>query len=182
MLNPVTSPESSEIHLSALVTGWSTQMRNPFNSRKRIAIVAASAAVILGGATALAYWTTTGSGSGTGTAASSNGTVVLAATVPNGLFPGGSVTVPVSATTSAATDLYVTSVSLAITPFTVDADHSTCDVTDLSFDLTSVLSGVTVPHGVTATSLGHGVLALANSASNQEGCKGAIITVHLTSN
>ena len=157
-------------------------MRNPFTSRKRVAVAAAGAAVLFGGVTALAYWTTTGSGSGTGIAASSNGTVVLTATVPDGIYPGGSVVVPVTGTTSGTvtTDAFVTSVALDNPAFSVDSNHLGCVLSDLSFDVSTLSKNVVIHHGQ-SNSLGSSALVLANSNLNQNACQGASITVHLTS-
>src|SRR6266480_1183952 len=88
---------------------------------KKLAAVAIASGIALSATAAFAYWTTTGTGGGTGAAGSSNGTVVLSASVPNGIVPGGHVDVPVSATTTAGTDLFVTSVSLGSPAISLDA-------------------------------------------------------------
>src|SRR2546423_7832131 len=81
-------------------------MRKPVNvrsflNRKTALIVGAGAAIVaLSGTAAFAYWTTTGSGTGSATTATSNGTIVLHASVADALTPRASA--PVSLTSDHA--------------------------------------------------------------------------------
>jgi hypothetical protein len=153
-------------------------MRNLFTSRKRIAVAAAGAAIILGGVTAFAYWTTTGAGSGSGTVARSNGTVGLTASFPTGgLYPGGSVTVSYLATNTNATDLKIGTIHNVVTtsaPLTCLA--SWFSIADVSAD--QVIAASTASPGVAVTA--EGTLVFANSAANQDACEGATVSLTLS--
>ncbi len=151
-----------------------------FISRKKIAAAAAIATVGIGGVVAYAYWTTTGAGTGSANAASSNGTIVLHASFPAGIYPGGSETVSFTADNGGATNLEVQTIHLA--SVSVDSSHSTCAVSD--FSMADVTSNTVVPHNSTGYALtGSGTLVYANDMVNsQDACKGATITLNLTSN
>jgi hypothetical protein len=143
---------------------------------KKIAVVAAAAAVVaIGAGTAYAYWTTTGSGSGSATNASSNGTIVLHASFANGLTPGANETVTYTADNAGSSSLFVGT----ITP-TVSTSVPGCLATD--FTIAPTASNTTVPANTSAYNVGTGNLAFADTALNQDDCKGAVITLTLASN
>lgn len=144
--------------------------------KKKIAAAAAAATIVGGGSLAFAYWTTTGAGTGSGTAAASNGTVVLSASFSSGaLYPGGSVPVTFTGANAGATDLYVGTISSVV---------STSDVNCVpaDFSIANVSSNTIVPAGATATSLGGSRLVFVNTGANQDACKGATITLTVSSN
>ena len=152
---------------------------------KKLAALAIAAGVAITATAAFAYWTAGGSGSDTATAASSNGTVEIALVVPDGIFPGGSVDVPVSATTSAGTDLYISSFNTPVITVSNAYDALTnadgCKASDFDLDISGLGGGV-VEHGVTPTSLGTAVLSMENDTANsQDGCKGVTVSVALSS-
>jgi hypothetical protein len=147
---------------------------------KKIAAIAAAAAVVVAGTgTAFAYWTTTGSGTGSATTGTSNGTIVLHAAFDNGLTPGASETVSYTADNGGSSSLYVGT----ITP-TVSLDSASvtagCLVGD--FTIAPTTSNTTVPAHTTGMAVGTGTLAFADTSANQDGCKGAVITLTLASN
>lgn len=147
-----------------------------FSLKKKIA-AAATAATIAGSAgIAFAYWTTTGTGTGSGMVADANGTLVLHASFDDGaLYPGGSVPVAFTADNAGDTDLQVGTIHSVVT--TSDAE---CLASD--FSIGDVASGTVVPAGESGFALtGAGTLAFANSAANQDACKGATITLTLSS-
>jgi len=150
-----------------------------FISRRKLIAGAAVATVALGSGVAYAYWTTTGSGQGSGNAAASNGTLVLNATVPNGIFPGGSVSVSFTADNSNSTDLFVSSIHLD--SVAADSGHASCRVSD--FSMPDVTENTTVPHNSTGTAMPHnGTLSYANDPNFDQGaCKGATLTLTLSS-
>jgi hypothetical protein len=144
---------------------------------KKIAIAVSAAAIVtIGGGTAFAYWTTTGSGSGSATTASSNGTIDLQASFADGVVTPGSDT-PVSFTASNAG-----SSSLRVgTVHTVVSASGTCDAT--WFTVADVVENQTIAAGATDVTLtNQGSIVFADSASDQDACKGATITLTLTSN
>ena len=148
-------------------------------SKKTWAILGIVAAIGLSAIGAFAYWTTTGSGTGTADVATANGTLVLHASAPTDLFPGGSSNVTFTADNGGATNLYVGTIHLD--SVTADAGHASCDTAD--FTMADVVSNTMVPAATTGHALaGTGTLVYANTAVNQDACKGAELTLTLSSN
>lgn len=149
-------------------------------TRKKIVALAVGTLTLGLGVGAWAYWSTTGSGSGTASVGSSNGTVTLHASVAGpAIVPGESRAVSFTADNGGTTDLRVGTVHLA--SIDVDNAHSSCDVDD--FSMADVVSNTTVAHGDTgATISGTGSLVYANSTASQDACKGATLTLNVTSN
>jgi hypothetical protein len=147
---------------------------------KKIAVVAAAAAVVaIGAGTAYAYWTTTGSGTGSATNASSNGTIVLHAAFANGLTPGASETVTYTADNTNSSSLYVGTITPTVS---IDAAHVTAGCLVGDFTIPATTSNTTVPANTSAFAVGTGTLSFADTAANQDGCKGAVVTLTLSSN
>ena len=145
---------------------------------KKIAIgVSVAAIVAIGGGTAFAYWSTTGSGSGSATTASSNGTIVLHAAFLDGLTPGASETVTYTADNVGSSSLRVGTITPTVS---IDAAHSTCLAAD--FTILPTASNTTVLAHTSAVAAGSGTLSFADTAVNQDGCKGAVVTLTLASN
>ena len=141
-------------------------------------LVALLGIVVLAGAgAAIAYWSGSGTGTGTGTAGS-GGTVTLTGTVAAGSAPGVSVPVTFKAANATTSPIRVSTVHLV--NVTVDAGHSGCVTTD--YTMPDVTQGFEVPAGATAAGLPtSGSLTYANSAVSQDACKGATLTLSLTS-
>ena len=140
-----------------------------------IAIVLAVAMSAIG---AFAYWTTTGSGNGSASVAAANGTVVLHGSAPMNLYPGGSSSVTFTADNAGASNLFVGAVQLA--GVSADGGHASCDTAD--FTMADVTSNTMVPAGQSGYALsGTGTLQYANTGVNQDACKGASLTLNLTS-
>ena len=146
---------------------------------KKAAAVAVAAVAIAGTGVAYAYWTTTGSGEGTATNASENGTIVLTASwADDALYPGGDEVVTVNAANAADTTLYVGTVHLESVE--VDAGHSGCDVGDFTMDDFVANQAIETGNEDLAVT---GLLEFANDSDNsQDDCKGADITLNLSSN
>ena len=106
----------------------------------------------------------------------SNGTVTLAATIPNGIYPGGTRTVSYTATNTNATDVRVGTVTVtgitSSVPACTTADFSVTPAVQ-NFDVTAGATNVALP--TTAT------LSYANTAVSQDACKGATLTLTLSS-
>ncbi|WP_282382700.1 hypothetical protein [Arthrobacter sp. AL12] len=143
-------------------------------SKKTTAALTAAFLIIGGGA--YAFWSTTGAGTGASTNAQSNGTVVLTATFAPGLTPGASTAVTYTAANPGTSSLRVGTISHVVStsaPLCLPAD----------FTIANVLSDTTVPAGATAFALaGTGTLTFTDTAINQDACKGATITLTLSSN
>lgn len=154
-----------------------------FTLKKKM--IAGAAVVALGigaGSAAFAYWTTSGSGSGQATTASANGSVALTAVFTDGITPGGSKSVSVQASNAGTSNLFVTTVSEDSPAITIDAAHVTlgCQVGD--FTLTGFHStGGEVDASGSGVVVATDTLNMANTGVSQDGCKGAIVTLHYTS-
>jgi hypothetical protein len=146
------------------------------HSKRRLAIIASTtAAVLLGGGIAVAYWTSTGSGS----ASASTGTttnVTVAVTAPTGLIPGA----PASAVTFSVTNpdtapVTITNAVLSVNPaFSAQLDPTKPACTPLDFALVNALpKAVSIGGGGSTTSSSWGTysIALNNSSTNQDNCK-----------
>jgi hypothetical protein len=143
--------------------------------------VAAGAAVVLavGGGVAFAYWSTTGSGTGSAANASANGVVVLHAAFADGLTPGGSATVTYTADNDGSSSLSVGTITPTVS---IDAAHVTAGCLVDDFTISPTTSNTTVPAHTSGVAAGTGTLTFADTAVNQDGCKGAVVTLTLASN
>ncbi|MFF0264102.1 hypothetical protein [Kribbella sp. NPDC004536] len=143
--------------------------------RKKKILIAAAATLVIGAGSAFAYWSTTGSGTGAGTNAASNGNIVLHASFANGLTPGASTPVTFTADNPGSSSLRIGTVTSVVSA------SGTCDSN--WFTIPAVLEDQTIAAGATGVTLaGAGTLTFADSAANQDACKGATVTLTLTSN
>ena len=145
--------------------------------KKRALIVAVVAALALIAAIAgYAYWTTTGSGTGSSTAGTTSA-ITLHASFTTGIFPGGTKTVSFTADSTNPGNVRVGTVHLASVSF--DAGHSGCAAAD--FTMPDVVQNFEIPNGTGTALPNNGTLTFADTASNQDACQGATITLNLTS-
>ncbi|MCW2674770.1 MAG: hypothetical protein JWP14_3359 [Frankiales bacterium] len=147
----------------------------------KVTVALGATAVVLGSAgAAYAYWTTTGSGSGSSTTSAGAGTVTLHASFPAAaLAPGAPQNVAYTADNA---NSYSTKVgALTVTSVTVDATHVTAGCQAADFSATAVTSNTTVAPTSSGTSVGSGVITLTDTAADQSACKGATITINVTS-
>lgn len=149
---------------------------------KKIVGLAIATAVLATAGVAWAYWTTTGSGDGTATTAAANGTLTLHATADSSLlYPGGTADISITAeNTSTGTSLKVTTVSFD--SLSVDTAHATagCLASDYTVGTVSTTPTVVAP-GETSGVVATATLSMANSALDQDACKGAVVTLNFTS-
>jgi len=150
----------------------------PQFSKKIVVSVSAAALVALGAGTAYAYWSTTGSGSGSAGVASSNGTLSLHASFASGLTPGASEDVAYTADNPGTSSLQVGTITPTVS---VDAAHASAGCLASDFSISPTVSNTTVPAHGTAVAVGTGTLTFTDSSANQDGCKGATITLTLAS-
>jgi hypothetical protein len=151
-------------------------MQGFLKRRRLLASAGAIGALIVAGG-AYAYWSGTGGGSGSGAVGTSS-TVALTATVTPGIAPGTAVPVSFTAANASASPIQVATVSLA--SVTVDAAHAACTTAD--FSMADVTETHQVPAAATAEPLPqNGSLVYANTAVSQDACKGATLTLNLTS-
>jgi hypothetical protein len=148
-----------------------------FVMRKRVLLPFGGVVVLIVAGVAIAYFTSSGSGTGSATVGSSSA-VTLHGTTASTLYPGTSSSVSFTVDNPSPGTERVGTIQLA--SVTTDAGHSGCVMTD--FAMPAVVANQSFPSGngqaVTAT----GTLSMANSASNQDACQGAPLTLNLTSN
>jgi hypothetical protein len=152
-------------------------------NKKAVAGIAAGL-MLVGGGTAYAYWTTTGSGSGTGsTTAGTADQLGFAQDALTPMFPGDDAQdLSVTVTNNSGESAYVTQVKAYVT-----TDQSSCDGSDF------LLDGVAAPStSATAVNLAWtpqdliaggsdeatGTIQFNNKATNQDACKSAAVTIH----
>lgn len=143
--------------------------------KSKVAVVVATAGLVGIGGGAFAYWTTTGSGSGNAAASAGGQVVTLHAAFNAGLTPGQSTAVAYTADNANDTSTVVGALSAS-----VSTSVPQCDPT--WFNVTAVTSNSTVAAHASGVSVGSGTLTFKDSALNQDACKGAVITVSVTSN
>ena len=137
---------------------------------------AVAAVLTLGtGAAAYAYWTTNGAGTGSAANATSNGSVVLHGTFSDGLTPGASEAVVFTGDNAGSSNLYVGTIHSV-----VSTSNAACLPAD--FTVADFASNTIVPAATNGVALGSGSINFANTALDQDACKGATITLTLTSN
>jgi hypothetical protein len=146
-----------------------------FTGKRIIALgLVASLAVA---AFAYAYWTGSGSGTGTGTVGTT-GSVTITGTVASGISPGANRSVSFKAANPSSSPAQVTTVHLE--GVAVDTGHPGCTTGD--FTMADVTETHQVPGNATVEVLPtNGSLAYAETGLNQDACKGATLTLTLSS-
>ncbi len=148
----------------------------------RVMIVGLVAALVVS-AVAFAAWTSNGSGTGTATAGTASGVTLSNGTASTLLVPNGSADVATVVANPNAYNVQVSSIALDTTQgtngFSVDAGHSGCDLSSLSFTTqTNGGSGWTVNASGNLNVDLTGAISMSNAANDS--CQGATFTVYLT--
>lgn len=142
--------------------------------RKRTLIGALVAAFVLVGAFgAYAYWTTGGSGSGSATAGTTTNNLTIASPSVTGITPGSSTPVTVTVTNPNSYSVHVDTVSTVITTSAVGC---------LSADFTFPAKVLNTTIAALGTASFTQALVFADTAVNQDSCKGATVTLTYSSN
>jgi hypothetical protein len=146
-------------------------------ARTKVGITLTVIALAVAAVGAYAYWTGSGTGEGSGTAGTA-GSVVLTGTIADGAAPGTAVAVGFTAANDSDSPIQVTTVHMvSVAP---DAGHAACDTDD--FSMADITENHAVPAGATVEALPvDGSLVYANTGVSQDACKGATLTVTLTS-
>jgi hypothetical protein len=146
------------------------------NKTRTVAALGAVVAVAIAVA-AVAYWTGGGSGTGTGEVGTV-GSVTLTGTITPGSAPGTAEPVSFTAANASESPIRVTTVHLV--SVTADGAHAACETAD--FTMANVTENHQVPAEATAEALPNGgSLVYANTAVSQDACKGATLTLTLSS-
>ena len=152
--------------------------RKTMNKKRTIAVLGVVAILAVAGI-AVAFWTTTGSGNGSGAVAASNGTLALHGTVTNALTPGSSSPVSLTADNANSSSEQVGTVKAVVT---IDAEHATAGCLASDFTIADTAENQVIPANGKGVALAHAAsISMADSAANQDACKGAAISLALTS-
>ena len=161
------------------------------STKSAIAVVAGTALVAGGAGVAYAYWTATGTGSGTATTSTGAPNLLFGATTAlDAMYPGDTAQAfSVPLTNKAQNKAYVTGVKAYLT---IDSSHAGCSAADYVLGASSAAAAAApgsaataVPLTWTATELASqgsatvsGVIGFNDTASNQDACKGATVTIN----
>jgi hypothetical protein len=151
-------------------------------SKKRVVLAAIVAVVLaISSGIAYAYWSSTGSGSNTASVASTApGFTVTVGAISGSLVPGGSVNISGSVSNPNDTKLNLTTIAQAATPISIDALHSPgCLATDFTISALSPTPALPKVLAKTESVTFTGTLSMANTALDQNACKGATVTVNI---
>jgi chorismate synthase len=140
---------------------------------RRILVGAVLAALVFGAVGAYAYWTTGGSGAGSATAGTTTNNLTIASGAVTGITPGSSTPVTVTITNPNSYSVHVDTVSTVIT-----TSDPGCLPADFTFPA-KVLNTTIAALGTASFTQN---LVFADTAANQDLCKGATITLTYTSN
>lgn len=152
--------------------------RHPLKKKRTLAVLGAVAALAVAGL-AVAYWTTTGSGSGSGSVASANGTLTLHGTITGELTPGGESPVTFTADNEGSSSLQVGTVHAVVS---IDEAHANAGCKASDFTIGDTEENQVIPAKSSGVALAHdGSIAMADTEANQDGCKGASISLELSS-
>jgi hypothetical protein len=152
--------------------------RNVLKKKRNLAVLGTVAVLAIAGA-AFAFWTTSGSGSGTGSVAASNGTLALHGTITEALTPGGSSAVTFTADNTNKSSEQVGTVHAVVS---IDATHATAGCKASDFVIADTAENQVIAAETSGVALAHnGSISMTDSAENQDACKGATISLALTS-
>jgi hypothetical protein len=147
--------------------------------RKKVVLPLVALAVLAAATAAYAYWTTAGSGTGSASAGGSSTVSVTQIGTISGLVPGGAAqAVDFKITNPKSTAQYVTGVSVSISGVTgpnIDGTHP-CAASDFTLVQPSAINQDLAAGDATFSPSG-ATLAMKDSGSNQDGCKGATVNL-----
>jgi hypothetical protein len=148
-----------------------------FMQGKRKIALGAVVAVLAAAGGAFAYFSSTGTGSATATVGSSQALTVNG--TPSGsLYPGASTTVNFTAANPSAGHEYLATIHLA--SVSVDSSHASAGCTASWFTMPDVSANQDIPAGSGTTVTATGTLSMTNTATNQDSCQGATLTLGFT--
>lgn len=152
--------------------------RKALKKKRNVAALSVVAVLALAGM-AFAFWTTTGSGSGEGKVAASNGTLTLHGTITSALTPGGKSAVTFTADNTNTSSEEVGTIHAVVS---IDAEHATegCKASDFTIADTAEKQVIAAKSSAVALA-NDGSISMTDSAVSQDACKGATISLELTS-
>lgn len=150
---------------------------------KRNLAIAGVTLLLLGGASvAFAYWTAGGSGTGTASTGTNVALVAHQTSTVTDLHPGGAAqTLSGNFDNGNEGPTYVASVSVSISSV-VPVGAGVCTATDYTITGSPMTVAAEVPAGNGVGAWTGATIAFNNKASNQDGCKGALVNLAYTIN
>lgn len=150
-------------------------------SKKRAIVVAAVASVALS-AVAFAYFTANGSGTGSATVGTATAITITQTNTLGALYPETSQSVSLDIKNPGSGSQFVGDVHLD--SITTDAAHASCVTTTSGTNPAFTMADVSVQDTLAAgaTSSKTGSLKMNDTGVSQNGCQGAPLTLHFSSN
>jgi hypothetical protein len=149
-------------------------------SKKGLALLAVLAVSVISAVGAYAYFTTSGTGTGTGGVGTSSAVTVSQVGSISDLLPGSAAqAVDFKINNPLSTPQYITQVAVSISSVTApnaDATHP-CSASDFAISGSPVAIDQDLASGDTSFSPSGATLAMNDSNSNQDGCKGATVNL-----
>jgi hypothetical protein len=154
--------------------------------KKTIVIASIAALSVAGAGAAFAFWSSTGTGDGTATTGQAVQFVITegakAGTLAPGNLAGQTVAFTVSNPGPGQLYLGTVTVSLADAAGAAWVPPTDCLISDYSVTITTQPAPGTMAVGAGAARSGVATVVLANSALNQDTCKGAPVQLHFVAN
>ena len=151
-------------------------------SKRRVVVSAIVLTLAIASSVAYAYWTSTGAGSGTANAATPAGTLTLHATGFLNIYPGGNKSVTFTADNATGANGYVATIVFGSVTSSDVPCQTMLTANAGQFAMPTVTSNTVVPSGAVGFALtGSGTLSWTNLAVDQSACKGAALTLNVTS-
>ena len=151
------------------------------SKRSRAIVFGLVAALVVAGG-AVAFWLSSGTGAGTATVGTDSGLPISAVTFGNTLYPGGKTPVSFTITNSSANTAITVNQVAADTSFGTNGITGLpggCLPADFTFPTFAVNQSIPASGTLNLTVPTAGGLAFANTAVNQDACKGAAPVLHL---
>ena len=158
-----------------------------FLKRRKVLVSLALVAVFAIAGGAVAFWTSTGTGSGSATVGTSANLTLNPVIITGTLYPGGTAaTSAITINNPGSSAVRVSNIALDTTlPASGNGALSGigglpvgCSASDFTFTSGIPVGGVTVPAGGNVV-VNTGTLSMANTAVNQDACKGLTLTIYL---
>ena len=151
--------------------------------KKTVVLTLGLTLVVGGGGAAFAYWTAGGSGTGTATTDTTTKDIVVTQTTSvSGLYPGGpAVALAGTLTNPNSGKVQVAQVNATITAVSSSGTTPTCSPSDYQLNGFPVTVNAEVDPAATTAWSGASIQML-DTGNNQDGCKGATVTITYTSN
>jgi hypothetical protein len=149
-----------------------------FTKKKAVATAVVLLITFGGAIAAYAYWTTTGSGTGSASTGTSSAISAVQTSTIAGLRPGGAAQTlsgNFTNTTNSGGNVYVTTVTASISG--VSGGAGSCSASDYTLANAVMTVGADIPAGTAQGSWTGATIQFNNTASNQDGCKGATVAL-----